>query len=96
MDTSTNSVINSLWEVLTWQLIVSLTVFYCTVLAAYRIFWHPLSHIPGPKLAALTIWYEGFFDLFQGGKYTFKIAELHEKYGEMSFVAGPCRRTTSI
>lgn len=25
--------------------------------AIYRIYYSPISHIPGPKLAALTLWY---------------------------------------
>ncbi|CAG8978255.1 hypothetical protein HYALB_00009152 [Hymenoscyphus albidus] len=39
------------------------------------------THIPGPKLAALTWWYEFYFDGIKGGKYVFKIQELHTQYG---------------
>lgn len=46
-----------------------------------RLYFHPLAHIPGPKLAALTWWYELYFDAIQKGKYVFKIQELHKKYG---------------
>ncbi|CAG8956484.1 hypothetical protein HYFRA_00003870 [Hymenoscyphus fraxineus] len=46
-----------------------------------RLYFHPLAHIPGPKLAALTWWYEFYFDGIKGGKYVFKIQELHKKYG---------------
>jgi hypothetical protein len=31
---------------------------YTAVLACYRIYFHPISHIPGPKLAAATQWYQ--------------------------------------
>ncbi|KAJ6006232.1 Cytochrome P450 [Penicillium sp. IBT 35674x] len=46
-----------------------------------RLFFHPLSHIPGPRLAALTWWYEFYYDVVLPGKYVFKIQELHREYG---------------
>ncbi|KAJ5629520.1 cytochrome P450 [Penicillium herquei] len=49
--------------------------------AARRLFFHPLSSIPGPRLAALTWWYEFYFDAVKSGKYNFKIQELHKEYG---------------
>lgn len=52
-------------------------------LTIYRIFYHPLSHLPGPKLAAATRWYEAYYDLWYGigGQYTAEIRRMHEKYG---------------
>jgi hypothetical protein len=47
----------------------------------YRLFFHPLCHIPGPKLAACTYWYEFYFDAIKQGRYVFKIKEFHNKYG---------------
>ncbi|KFY05415.1 hypothetical protein O988_00004 [Pseudogymnoascus sp. VKM F-3808] len=47
----------------------------------YRLFLSPLSKFPGPKIAALTSWYELYYDLILGGKYTFKLIELHKQYG---------------
>lgn len=49
-----------------------------------RLFFHPLAHIPGPRLAALTWWYEFYFDAIQPGRYVFKIQELHKQYGTSS------------
>jgi len=33
-----------------------------------RVFLSPLRHIPGPKLAALTSWYEFYYDVIQQGR----------------------------
>ncbi|KAL9003590.1 MAG: hypothetical protein Q9188_003556 [Gyalolechia gomerana] len=54
---------------------------YCIALAIYRLYFHPLAHIPGPKLAALTSWYEFYYDVVRPGRYVFKIRELHKQYG---------------
>ncbi|KAI0382249.1 putative cytochrome P450 [Hypomontagnella monticulosa] len=54
---------------------------YVVVLVFYRLFWHPLADFPGPRLAAATVWYEFYYDGIKGGQYTFKIQELHDKYG---------------
>ncbi|KAI1323784.1 cytochrome P450 [Xylariaceae sp. FL0255] len=47
----------------------------------YRLYLHPLAAIPGPALAAITRYYEAYYDIIRPGQYTFKIAELHMKYG---------------
>lgn len=49
--------------------------------AVYRLFLSPLGHVPGPKLAALTSWYECYYDVVQPGQYVFKIKELHQRFG---------------
>ena len=46
-----------------------------------RLFLSPLADIPGPKLAALTHWYEFYYDVVKPGQYVFKIKQLHDVYG---------------
>lgn len=50
----------------------------------YSVYFGPLAKFPGPKLAAASLWYEFYYDVYLAGQYTFKIKELHEKYGNMS------------
>lgn len=48
----------------------------------YRLYFHRTSHIPGPKLAALTYFYQAYYDLFpHSGQWIFQQIRLHEKYG---------------
>ncbi|KAL4746505.1 hypothetical protein BDW72DRAFT_210385 [Aspergillus terricola var. indicus] len=55
---------------------------YCLLRMLYNVSpLHPLSHIPGPNLAAATFLYESWFDLVLGGKYTHRIKQIHEQYG---------------
>ena len=55
---------------------------YVLYLSIFRLFLSPLARFPGPKLAALTHWYEVYFDLVQEGRFPWKIKELHASYGK--------------
>ncbi|KYK59874.1 hypothetical protein DCS_01008 [Drechmeria coniospora] len=54
---------------------------YAVTVAIRRLWISPIAHIPGPKLAALSQYYEFFYDIILGGQYTFRIIEMHKKYG---------------
>ncbi|KNG88804.1 hypothetical protein ANOM_002461 [Aspergillus nomiae NRRL 13137] len=45
-----------------------------------RLWFHPLSKFPGPKLAAATSWYDLYYDLFLNGSYVKDFPKLHERY----------------
>ena len=59
---------------------IFLTCYTC-YLAVLRLYLSPVASFPGPRLAALTFWYEFYYDVIKGGKYTWKIAEWHKQYG---------------
>lgn len=61
--------------------LLTLPLAYTIYLLTSRIFLSPLRHIPGPKLAALTSWYEFYFDAIQQGRFVWKIKDLHSEYG---------------
>lgn len=54
---------------------------YLVGLGFYRLYLSPLAKFPGPKLAALTKWYEFYYDVVAQGQFTFQIQKLHKKYG---------------
>jgi hypothetical protein len=64
--------------------------------AIRRLYFHPLAHIPGPRLAALTWWYEFYYDAIQPGQYIFKIQELHKQYGTLISASFSCPQPTSL
>nr|UVI58156.1 cytochrome P450 monooxygenase [Aspergillus roseoglobulosus] len=67
-------------QLIVWSLLATLPIYVLTTVI-YELCLSPLSHIPGPKLAACTRLYEFYYDIVLHGRYTFKIAELHKKYG---------------
>ena len=58
--------------------LITLWVIYSVI---YRLYFHPLAKFPGPKLAIVTHWYEFYHDIVRRGQYTYKLRELHQKYG---------------
>ena len=40
-----------------------LYIVYLSSLSIYRIYFSRISHIPGPRLAAITYYYQSYYDL---------------------------------
>jgi hypothetical protein len=59
-------------------------VFYLVGLALYRLYLSPIAKFPGPKLAALSRWYEFYYDVVKSGQFSTHIRELHKIYGEIN------------
>jgi cytochrome P450 len=61
------------------------TILWCISKLAYgtiyRLYLCPVAAIPGPRLAALTYWYEFYHDIIHRGQYLWRVGEMHEKYG---------------
>jgi len=68
-------------SVFSWQPIIGAIVLYIAGLYIYRLTLHPLANFPGPKLAAISLWYEFYYDGIKRGQYIFRIQKMHEKYG---------------
>ncbi|ESZ89926.1 hypothetical protein SBOR_9688 [Sclerotinia borealis F-4128] len=56
-------------------------ILYTIYGAIYRLYLSPISKFPGPKLAALTLWYEFYFNVVCDGQWIWEIKRLHEVYG---------------
>jgi hypothetical protein len=54
---------------------------YAASLVLYRLFFSPIAGFPGPKIAAITGWYEFYYDYWKDGKYFFEIEKMHKRYG---------------
>lgn len=73
---------------MTWTLAGLVLFVYVVGGVFYRLYLSPLAKFPGPKLAAATLWYEFYYDNFLKGQYTFKIMDLHKKYGGYTLFQG--------
>ena len=68
---------------LAYALVALSFVLYLSSLVFYRLYLSPLARFPGPKLTAITGWYESYFELFKGGggQFVFQIKKWHDEYG---------------
>lgn len=60
---------------------IAAAAIYLTTKVIYRLYLHPLSRFPGPKLAAATYLYGAYYDVVQEAQFVFKLNELHDAYG---------------
>jgi len=64
---------------------------YFIYIATQRVYFSPLSHIPGPKIAAATSLYEAYHDVIRRGLYFKKVKEFHKLYGTYTALPMPLR-----
>ncbi|PBP20005.1 hypothetical protein BUE80_DR009151 [Diplocarpon rosae] len=63
------------------SLLVGAWLFFHCAQAIHRLYLSPIASFPGPKLAALSLWYEFYDEVIFGGQYTFETARMHATYG---------------
>ena len=59
---------------------VAFLILYTAYGVIYRLCLSPIAQFPGPKLAALTFWYEFYYDVVKRGCYVWEIKKMHETY----------------
>ena len=64
-----------------FELLLAAFCAYSLLLVTYRRYLSPIAKFPGPKLAAISWWYEFYYEVVLRGQFTFHISELHKKYG---------------
>lgn len=47
----------------------------------YRLYFHPLASVPGPKIAAGTWLYQTYYSFVGGSRFYLQVEKLHHKYG---------------
>ncbi|KAL2859925.1 uncharacterized protein BJX67DRAFT_386495 [Aspergillus lucknowensis] len=60
---------------------VGIVILYSLGLIVHRLLLSPVAGFPWPKLAAVTNWYELYYDVVKKGKYVFEIEKMHDSYG---------------
>lgn len=55
---------------------------YIVVKAIVRLYFHPLSDIPGPRLAAVSRWYDFYYNVIHDGTYSGQWLQMHKKYSK--------------
>lgn len=70
-------------------LLASGITIYALGLVLYRLYLHPLAKFPGPRIAAVTSFYEGYFEIVLKGQYSKHISKLHDQYGVLELFLIP-------
>ena len=67
--------------------ILRIAVCYGVGLAIYRLRFHPLAKLPGPKLTAITKWWEFYIDAVQRGSglVMYGMERMHAEYGAVQW-----------
>ncbi|TGO83795.1 hypothetical protein BPOR_0592g00050 [Botrytis porri] len=61
--------------------IITIAVILTSLGCAFkRLYFHPLSKIPGPRLAAATSWYEFYYNAIRDGIYSRSFEQMHTDY----------------
>jgi hypothetical protein len=50
---------------------------YVASICISRLYFHSLAKSPGPWLAAVATWYEGYYDIIHQGRYIFEVEKMH-------------------
>jgi hypothetical protein len=67
-----------------WYLVVAIAT--CVVASLIHavistLILHPLAKFPGPKYAAVTHYYQFYYDVVRRGRFPWKLKSLHQAYG---------------
>ncbi|KAJ5205354.1 Cytochrome P450 [Penicillium cf. griseofulvum] len=82
--------LDDLYDLFNVQLFTTIAlgfVAYRIGLVIYRLYFHPLAHFPGPKLAAATTLYRAYWQVWQDGEHVAQFTRLHDQYGPVVRVA---------
>ena len=77
-----------LYDLFNVQLLSTLVmgfVAYRIGLVIYRLYFHPLAHFPGPKLAGATTLYRAYWQVWKDGEHVTQFTRLHDQYGKLNF-----------
>ncbi|KAF8901836.1 cytochrome P450 [Mucidula mucida] len=63
------------------SLLLAFSIAYCAIVVIYRLYFHPLRAVPGPRLGAVSGWYQAYHDIWKDGYFTTHLKDLHNIYG---------------
>jgi nucleoside recognition membrane protein YjiH len=75
----TNSTSLAYQALQTVLIIYVLSTLYTVII---RLYFHPLVKVPGPRIAAMTSWYEFYQDVIRNGTYPKELPKLHKYYSK--------------
>lgn len=64
-----------------------LFIAFRAIVVLYRLCFHPLCSVPGPRLAAASSLYIRYYEVFGGGGLTHFLSDIHEVYSTFTLLS---------
>ncbi|KAH8704058.1 cytochrome P450 [Talaromyces proteolyticus] len=81
MSTSIGDIVGSLSPAVVAYAVFAITIVHYAWTVTYRLYFHPLTRIPGPLFARITYLYSFYYNFWNPGRFYMTIEELHKQYG---------------
>jgi hypothetical protein len=65
--------------------VLAAIITYAAYMVMYNMYFHPLAEVPGPPMAAVTIYWKAYVECIANRSFCHELVKLHAHYGMTIF-----------